>query len=317
MENDNIWELLENLKIDCSLDDIPVEIEDANCCSKCKCDTIIIDDGQYICGACNAIQSHMIDMGAEWRYYGCDDNRDSDPTRCGMPTNPLLPKSSLGSIIGNKKGDNKDMRRIRMYQMWNSMPYWERTLYNVFDKLYQNSSSSGIPVKVIEDAKVLYKKASEKKISRGDNKEGLIASCIYYSCLINKIPRSPKEIARMFHIDPNILTKGNSRFQGLLQINVNSSNPDDYISRFGSKLDLDCTDIQKCKDFAKVIDDLEILSEGAPTSVAAAALYYYCLEKKLNFNKKQIAKVCESSEVTVTKFYKKLMKYKNSFVIAK
>jgi transcription initiation factor TFIIB len=132
-------------------------------------------------------------------------------------------------------------------------------LYNVFDKLYQNSSSVGIPTKVIEDAKVLYKRASEKKISRGDNKEGLIASCIYYSCLINKIPRSPKEVARIFHIDPNILNKGNSRFQGLLQMNINSSNPDDYIPRFGSKLNLDCNDIQKCKELAKTIDNLEII----------------------------------------------------------
>ena len=33
------------------------------------------------------IQCRVIDDGAEWRFYGVDDNRSEDPTRCGMPTN--------------------------------------------------------------------------------------------------------------------------------------------------------------------------------------------------------------------------------------
>jgi transcription initiation factor TFIIB len=195
--------------------------------------------------------------------------------------------------------------------MWNSMPYWERTLYSVFDKLLSNTCNHGVPSKVIDDAKVLYKRASEKKISRGDNKEGLIASCRYYSCLINKIPRSPKEVARMFNIDANVLTKGNARFQSLLQMNVDSSNPDNYVARFGSNLNMDFQDIQACKALALKIDELEIVSENSPTSVAAGAIHFYCVHKKLSFNKKQIAAVCEVSEVTITKCHKRLMKYRS------
>jgi len=307
---DEMWSLLSELRGDSPK--LPEELE-LDCCEKCKGIQLIIDEGQNICLECNSVQSRIIDVTAEWRYYGIDDSRDGDPTRCGMPSNDLLPKSSLGSIIGGRKGDNRDMRRIRMYQMWNSMPYWERTLYNIFDKLTNNTTNHGIPSKVIEDAKVLYKKASEKKISRGDNKDGLIASCIYYACLINKLPRSPKEIARMFHIDPNVLTKGNARFQILLQINVDSSNPDDYITRFGSRLNMNYTDVQKCKEFAKKLDELEIVSENAPTSVAAGALFYYCTLNDLDFSKKQIADVCEVSEVTITKCYKRLLKYKDLF----
>ena len=72
--------------------------------------------------------------------------------------------------------------------------------------------------KVIDDAKIFYKKTAEKKISRGENKEGLIASCIYHSCLVNEVPRSSKEIAKMFNISHVTLNKGNSRFQQLLQL---------------------------------------------------------------------------------------------------
>jgi transcription initiation factor TFIIIB Brf1 subunit/transcription initiation factor TFIIB len=313
MENDDdIWNILEHFRDEESEDGASGSGggDGEPVCELCKSKNIIVEDGQNVCSDCCAIMGRVIESTAEWRYYGAEDSRDEDPTRCGMPTNHLLPKSSLGSMIGGRRGESKDIRRIRMYQMWNSMPYWERSLYNVFEQLAANTVNHGIPSKVLDDAKVLYKKASEKKISRGENKEGLIASCIYFACLLNRVPRSPKEVSRMFNIDLNVLTKGNARFQSLLQINVEASEAEDFIARFGSKLNMNYEDVQKCKDLAKRLEELEIVSENSPTSVAAGTLYYYCMSKDIDYNKKQIADICEVSEVTITKCYKRLAKYK-------
>lgn len=312
---EELWKLLDHMRMEERGDDpskrIYGEDDDLDLvCDQCGEADLIVDDGQHVCSGCKSIVGRVIDHSAEWRFYGADDSRDDDPTRCGLPTNELLPKSSLGSMIGGRRGDNRDIRRIRQYQMWNSMPYWERSLYNVFEQLANNTVKYGIPAKVVDDAKVLYKRASEKKISRGENKEGLIASCIYYACLLNKVPRSPKEVSRMFGIDPNVLTKGNARFQTLLQMNVDSSEPEDFISRFGSKLNMNYQDIQKCKLLAKKLDELEIVSENAPTSVAAGTLFYYCMTHDIDFNKKVIAEICDVSEVTIMKCYKRLLKYK-------
>jgi transcription initiation factor TFIIIB Brf1 subunit/transcription initiation factor TFIIB len=304
---DQLWCLLDTLR----KGDEESGPEPDHRCHLCGNTNLISDEGEHLCGGCNAVLGRVIDIGAEWRFYGADDNRSDDPTRCGMPTNDLLPRSSIGSVFGNSKGNSREGHRIRMYQMWNSMPYWERTLYNVFEQLTSKTANQGIHNKILDDAKVLYKKVSEKKISRGDNKEGLIASCVYYACLLNKVPRSTKEIASMFHIDPNVLTKGNARFQDLLKLNVECTGSDDFVCRFGSKLSMDWNDIQKCKELAKRLDDLEIVSENAPTSVAAGTIYYYCMEHNIEFNKKQIAEVCGVSEVTIMKCYKRLLKYKN------
>jgi transcription initiation factor TFIIIB Brf1 subunit/transcription initiation factor TFIIB len=310
-DQDALWDILDDLRLDGS-EHTTNPGEDADLiCDVCKSKSMIIEDGQNVCTQCCSVMGRVIESTAEWRYYGAEDSRDEDPTRCGLPTNNLLPKSSLGSMIGGRRGESKDIRRIRMYQMWNSMPYWERSLYNVFEQLAANTVNHGIPSKVLDDAKVLYKKASEKKISRGENKEGLIASCIYFACLLNKVPRSPKEVSRMFNIDLNVLTKGNARFQSLLQINVESSEAEDFIARFGSKLNMDYADVQKCKELAQRLDELEIVSENSPTSVAAGTLYYYCMAKEIDYNKKQIADICEVSEVTITKCYKRLAKYKH------
>ena len=283
---------------------------DESACENCGSKHLQVDEGQYVCCDCNYIQARVIDNGAEWRFYGAEDSRDNDPTRCGMPTNNLLPKSSLGSMVGGRWNDNRDNRRLRQYQMWNSMPYWERTLYSVFEKLSSNASTHGIFGKILDDAKILYKTASEKKISRGDKREGLIASCMFFACAINKCQRSTKEIARMFNIDPTVLTEGNSRFQDLMQITVESSGPEDFIGRFGSRLNMDYNDVIKCKVMTQRIDEIEIVSRNAPTSVAAGALYFYIHIHKLDFTKKQVADVCEVSEVTITKCFKQLMQYK-------
>tara|TARA_B110001450_G_scaffold91740_1_gene86983 strand:- start:5207 stop:6169 length:963 start_codon:yes stop_codon:yes gene_type:complete len=307
-ENDafDLWDIYDSLKKEFSSG----EDKKISLCN-CGSNNIIEIDSMNVCSNCNAIIDKSLDCTAEWRYYGSEDNRDGDPSRCGMPINNLLPKSSMGSVIGGTRWNNIDMKRIRMYQMWNAMPYDERTLCNIFDKLEKSTSNNGIPQKVIDDAKIFYKKTSEKKISRGENKEGLIASCIYHSCLINNIPRSSKEIAKMFNITHVTLNKGNARFQQLLQINVLSSNPKDFISRFGSRLNMQLSDIDTCKKLINFLEEKEILTDNSPTSSAAGILYYYSQENKLNFTKKQFSEVCSVSEVTIVKCYKNLLKYKD------
>lgn len=310
MSNNNsdifdLWELYDSLKED--LDD---KIQVSSICL-CGSNKIVEIDSMNVCGECNAIIDKFLDNTAEWRYYGSEDNRDSDPSRCGMPINKLLPKSSMGSVIGATKTNNIDMKRIRMYQMWNAMPYDERTLCNIFDKLEKSTANNGIPQKIIDDAKIFYKKTSEKKISRGENKEGLIASCIYHSCIINNIPRSSKEIAKMFNISHVILNKGNARFQQLLQINVISANPENFISRFGSRVNMNYKDIENCKNLIIFLEKKEIMADNSPTSSAAGILYYYSQENNLNYTKKQFSEVCSVSEVTIVKCYKNLLKYKN------
>ena len=306
-EESDIWDIMDNLKNNKSIE----EIEKDNITCLCGSTNIVIEDTMQICSNCCCIIGKVIDNTAEWRYYGNDDNKSSDPSRCGLPTNMLLPKSSLGSMIGGNRSDNIDIRRIRMYQMWNSMPYDERTLWNVFDKLNTVALSNGIPQKIIDDSKVLYKKASEKKISRGDNKDGLIASCLYNSCLLNNIPRSSKEIAKMFEIDPVVLNKGNSRFQTLLQINVVPSTTIDFISRYCNQLNMKIVDINNCKKFVKFLEDNEILNDNSPCSSCSAIIYYYSQKKDLGYSKNIISEICDVSMVTIVKGFKLISKYNN------
>lgn len=305
MNDNELWNLMDNLDIES--ENINKEI----ICNHCNSTIFMKDDNLLTCSKCHNIIDNVIDCAAEWRYYNGDDNKSEDPSRCGLPTNSLLPKSSLGSIIGRGSKDSKDLHCIRKLQTWTSMPYSERKLLNVFEKFTNNTNNMGISGKVLYDAKIMYKNVSSLKISRGDNNDGLIASCVYYACIINKVPRSVKEISDMFNISQVVLTKGNSRFQKLNPMNVYSTSPHDFISRFGSILNMSQEDIISCIELSKFLYNEDIIRDNSPTSSAAGILSYYCFKKKLDITKKYIANICGVSEVTVTKSIKHLQKYDN------
>jgi transcription initiation factor TFIIB len=306
---EDIWSLFEDLDINNKVQCLD---ENESKCSNCNSIEFDFDENNYICKNCGTVNSKVIDLGAEWRYYGCDDNKLNNPTRCGMPTNDFLPKSSLGTVIGleNSAKNYYHMSRIRKYHMWNSMPYKERSLYNVINKLNSKATNGGISPSIIEDAKALYKKISETKISRGDNRNGLIASSIYMSCKNNGVPRSAKEIATIFNLSITTMTRGCKKFHEIMKLNVASTSPSDFIVRFCSKLNKPDL-IEVCKYVVNKADEYSIVSENAPPSIAAGTIYLCCIiyEHNANVSKKDISKACEISEVTINKCYKKLNLY--------
>jgi transcription initiation factor TFIIB len=313
MEEEDIWDLLRQFKpfTDENKEETSetLNLETLEC-KNCKSNDIMLDDCNYVCKKCNALLSRYIDMQAEWRYYGCDDSKSSDPTRCGMPTNDLLPNSSLGSLISNQNNESYDMKLIRKYHMWNSMSYKERSLYNIFDSITINAANSGIPTTIIEEAKVFYKKLSESRISRGENRNGLIASSIYMSCKTHKVPRSTKEIAKIFNLKVTTMTKGCKKFQDIMNIDLESTSAVDFIQRFGSKLNISLEIKNLCKHIVEKADYLNIVSENTPPSIAAASIFLCNVVCDLGLQKKEMAKACEISQVTLTKCFKKLYTYR-------
>ena len=284
-------------------------------CVHCKSDDLQLDNGHIICKTCGTINNTSIDCNAEWRYYGNDDSKFSDPTRCGLPTNSLLPQSSIGSTISFKHNESYDMRKIRNYHMWNAMPYKERALHNVFESIQIRAINSGIPSCIIEEAKILYKKISEKKISRGNNRRGIIASCIYKACSIQGSPRSSQEIADIFKISTKSMTRGCKNFDNIMNYNkhktldANSSNSVDFIRRFCSHLNLSESIYQVCKHVCEKAEEHNLVSKCIPPSIAAGSIYLVCSLFNINITKRDISDKCKISEVTISKCYKELLKY--------
>ena len=290
-------------------------------CGQRNC--LIKEEGRFVCTKCGVVHDTIIDQGAEWRYYGMDDSKSSDPTRCGLPSNVLLPESSLGSVIGYSYRDTFEMRRIRRYHTWNAMPYKERSLYNVFDTLTIRAVNNGISPCIVDDAKVMYKVLSEARISRGANRKGLIASCIYQSCKNKKVPRSAKEIAEIFKLDIKNMTRGCKKFLEIWNmtsdsdkpnITLSASRPEDFIQRFCSKLNINIEILQLCQYISNKAVEYSIVAENTPPSIAAGSIYLAACMCNIGISKKEISQACKISEVTISKCYKKLHKYRHHLI---
>ena len=291
-------------------------INDKDICDSCDSRNLITDNGRVICKDCGVINYCTIDGSAEWRFYGSEDSKFSDPTRCGLPTNHLLPESSLGSTISFKYGETYEMRKIRNYHLWNAMPYRERSLYNVFDGIQVRANDHGIPPCIIDEAKNLYKKISDIQINRGSNRSGIIASCIYKACKLQGCPRSAKEIAEIFKLKITHMTKGCKKFDEILNLDNdkikytgNTTKSVDFIERFCSKLNLGTNIINICKHVCEKAEEYNLVSKCIPPSIAAGSIFLVCQILNINISKKDISQTCKISEVTISKCYKSLLKY--------
>jgi transcription initiation factor TFIIB len=284
---------------------------DNSLCKNCK-STSIVDDfknGTTVCIDCGLIKEEiLIDEKAEWNFGGEEAAYSKDPSRCGGPTNALLEKSSLSTMINTSraKGNNYTMAKIHQQQ---SMNYVERSLYHVFEGIQKMAGDRGsLSQAIIEQSKAYYKKISEKRLSRGAVRKGLIACCILYACKAHNVPRSVKEIGEMCEISVGILNKTTKIFTLLMKDEINNTNGinvDDLISRFCNVFQFEhrvhhsiLRDVRKVHDY---VLEHNILHGKTPTSVASGIIYFVLQNKGYEVDKNLIATQHKVSFVTINK----------------
>ena len=126
------------------------------------------------------------------------------------------------------------------------------------------------------------------------------------SCKFNKVPRSAKEISEMFNIKITTMTRGCKKFQDIMKMNLEATKAEDFIQRFSSKLSLTIEIRELCKYIVQKADELSIVSENTPPSIAAGSIYLCIVLCDLDITKKDLSTACGISQVTLTKCYKKL-----------
>ena len=288
-------------------------------CDICNEAVFVGENGFLTCSnkSCGIIYSDSLDLGAEWRFYGAEDSQNSDPTRCGMPINPLLKESSYGCKVVCGTSSSYEMRKIRRYTEWQSMPYKEKSQYDEFQRITIMAKNAGIPKVIIDEALRYHKKLSEHKTFRGFNRDGFIAASVYIAAMINNYPRTAKEIATIFHLDNTSATKGCKNAISILnnletdmknneKTYFHSTKPKDFIERYCSRLNINGELTKLCMFIASIIEKNNIIPENTPHSIAAGIVYFVSQKCKLNISKRDVNVISEISEVTINKCFKKL-----------
>lgn len=295
-------------------------------CQSCNDVLIVMEDGFPTCvnPECSIIYKHILDYSPEWRYYGANDS-SADPTRCGIPINPLLVESSFGcKILGNSRS-SYEMKKIRKWTEWQSTTHREKSLYEEFQFITIMAQNAGIPKIFIDYAMVIHKDISEQKMFRGMNRDGIKAASIYISCRLNQCPRTAHEIAEIFKLDKQSTTYGCSMAVNIfnniernmapsLKTELGTTTPSAFIERYCSRLNIPHESAVLVKFITQKIEFNHVVCDNTPQSSAAGIIFFVCQICQLNITKQDIKNVCGVSEVTINKCYKKLDSIRSQLV---
>lgn len=290
-------------------------------CLNCPEVDLIQINGQYVCPECSMVNDIVIDESPEWRYYGAEDNKSVNPTRCGMPSNDFYSEASLGSNISIGGATSYEMWKVAWYHNCNIMNYKERNFHEYITLMSNYATQADIPGCVIKEAENIYKAIIDYRTSvnlhefRHPTREAVLASCILEASRMNDCPRSASEMAEIFHIDRSVFVTGHKEFkkywdvvqrenQTLVSEETKLSIPSDYINRFCSKLNLGHDFRKVCRQICDNIISKNIVPKYVAVSIVAGVIYLVNNLFNLGIKKKQISKVCDNvSEATIHKCY--------------
>lgn len=274
-------------------------------CNECGSHDLVAYEGHQICSSCGTDLGPILEGDDGSLYH--DSSKSGNTHRLSGGMNSLLQKSSLGTSIG--PGSYK-FRSLMRYHNYNSMPYKERSQWRIFKQIKSACEKVNLPHSISQEAQRMYKNIAETCNARGNHRKGLIASCVFYACKYEGVPRTGKEIAQLFNIELQDLTKAMKKFRSIHKSKKNHtqiSTALDYIPRFCQQLDFSTREkeIVECMVAKSYI--IQILPECTSISLAATILYEACnMFDKPNKIKDRISGICRVSDVTILKCYRKI-----------
>ena len=237
--NDKYFDISDN-ELDNLLFGIELVIKKTNTlnCINCKSTNLITNNikNDIVCNDCGVVNNESIDENPDTIL-----NENDTTSRYGPPSSILYPKSCLGTkIVGNN--------RLSMLQSQGQMPYKEKSLMEVcLDKIQRKCELYKITPKIIECAKILYKKVSEINHSKGKrkgkniimrciNRRSMIAACLFHACKIQHETRTTREIADIYDLvryQKGIYYKAENTPFGKTKLNPAIINRDRYLEKDG------------------------------------------------------------------------------------
>ena len=331
IDKDAIWDIfdkdIQTIKETTDDNDENETKQNLDVCYSCRSPLFIMEDRLPICSNthCGIANTKMLDYSPEWRFYGAEDKNAKDPSRCGNPINPLLVQSSFGCKVLCNSKSSYEMRRIRKWTEWQSMPHKEKSLYDEFQFITTMAHNAGIPKIFIDDAITIHKDISEQKMFRGLNRDGIKSASIYISCRLNGCPRNAHEIADIFKLDKTSATNGCSMAVNILnnierdvlpseQTELGITLPISFIERYCSKLNISTELTAVCRFVAKKVQDQHLITDNIPHAITAGIIYFVANNCNLNISKQDIRTMSGVSEVTINKCFKKLESFKDNLI---
>jgi len=270
-----------------------------------------------VCVDCGLVlDEDIIDHGPEWRAF--DSEQREKKSRVGAPMTFTLHDKGLSTMIGLQNRDSygksiptKNRAQIYRLRKWQSrtriVDGTERNLALALSALDRMASGLSLPRTVRETAALIYRKAVVQNLIRGRSIDGVTAAALYAACRQCHVPRTLDEISGSAHLSRKEIGRNYRYVAHALELRLNPTTPQEYISRFCSELKLSAAVQTKTFDLLKEAAGEELMSGRGPTGLAAASLYIASVLCGEHRTQREIAEVAGVTEVTIRNRYKELI----------
>jgi len=288
-------------------------------CPECGCDHLVNDysRGEMVCACCGlVITDNHIDQGPDWVAYDADQVKAR--ARNGPPTTQLFTKNALTTDIGNENRDYagksiplKNRGQVNRLRIWNSRARFlnsnEKNVSFALTEIKKHGSKMNLPLPVVENAAILYKKAAARNMIRGRSIESMLAASLYTSCRNSDLPRSLSEISTATGVRKKEIGRLYRLLTKELDIDIEITTPTKYVTKLCSQLELSYETTMKTQEIVDTIIEKELASGRGPLGIVGASIYLagvLCREKR---TQKEVATVAGVTEVTIRNRYKEIV----------
>ena len=285
-----------------------------------ECSGKLVNDaehGETVCQECGlVVEEDEIDPGPEWRAF---DSREQDQkSRVGAPTTNMMHDKGLSTNIGWQDKDaygnslsSRQREKMQRLRTWNerfrTRDSKERNLKQALGEIDRMASALGLPKAVRETASVIYRRALDEDLLPGRSIEGVATAALYAAARQLNNPRSLDEFAAVSRVEKMEMTRTYRYIVRQLGLEVKPADPEQYVPRFVSRLDLNEEVEREARALLRAAKDAAVTSGKSPVGLAAAAVYAAALLTNQKVTQSQVGEVADISEVTIRNRYKELL----------
>jgi transcription initiation factor TFIIB len=273
--------------------------------------------GEILCASCGAVLADKVeDTSSEQRSFSLEEYNDK--SRTGPASTLSIHDKGLSTIIGvaNKDATGNSIsssmkyafNRLRTWDSRSKSNNTERNLRSAFSILETTRSKLDISDAVIERAAYLYRKALTKNIMRGRTISAMILSALYAACRESNVPRTLQDIASAGNISIKDLSRHYRLLVNVLELQVESFNPSEFVSRIGTAVGLSEKAKRDSLDILYKSKEKGITSGKNPVSLAAAAIFISGIINEEKATQNAISKASGISNVTIRNVAKTIRK---------
>ena len=278
----------------------------------CKCGglKVIGQDNSPVCTKCGVIESIYVDISPEWTNGVSESGVSKDQSRCGnlaSDTELFSTSWGTGTVISTYNAPSYAMRRMARINFHSSMNHKDRALFHAYKDLERAAKDVLLMSDtIVRDAKVLYKKFNQEKLTRGAIRSGIKANCVMYACKLANFPRTTKEVADAFNIPTRDISRTAQMFrETILGETAPPCSPTvtrsiDVVHRLLNSFDLAGNrQIRvKCMKMCRQLDNCTTLMSKTPSSIASVIIL---LSLGSLTTKQDVCEKCSISMPTLTK----------------